>query len=492
MPTYSEIDIEFLVDLDIDAELKLTTINSGVLTPQTWTWVATRSSGFEVTKGTPTGNAGETTAINYKSAFDLDNASGYVTTQTVNNINIASETLGQDFAGIKIDDENGIPLVEGTDYNVTFINYVAPLDLSTVGTMLSRSPYYITTPFYFDTTTKATIDLKIYDGDFTADEPSTSTQVISKVRPTIDYDEFNTNISRIVSNYLQASPNIPLTSTTYELDSGSNEVKWVRYTASYTDAIEEVTAISGYLIASDGYSEYLDGINKGFSAYLTSTTNRKVSDDGVIILPFVNNGYYSSIVQTSSPTNEDSTTVTLVTSDESTDFVKYIQTDVSQFSTDTRIIYTLNKTAGGSDVITYDIVPECRYEQKTVLFKNKYGFFDTLTMFAKSVETLNVEKKDFVNNYVSNGTYSTSKHQRKDINIFSTKSIVCNSGHIKESETNLYEEMLLSEFVWFYEKGVLNPVKPNTKQLQYKTRVNDGLIEYQIGFDYAYNQINNV
>ena len=44
MPTYSEIDIELLVDLDIDAELKLTTINSGVLTPQTWTWVATRSS----------------------------------------------------------------------------------------------------------------------------------------------------------------------------------------------------------------------------------------------------------------------------------------------------------------------------------------------------------------------------------------------------------------------------------------------------------------
>ncbi len=52
--------------------------------------------------------------------------------------------------------------------------------------------------------------------------------------------------------------------------------------------------------------------------------------------------------------------------------------------------------------------------------------------------------------------------------------------------------MLLSETVFFYENDALVPVNVSTSSLEYKTRVNDKLVNYTIEFDYAYNLIQNV
>ena len=126
MPTFSEITIEFLTDFEEDYQLGITFKNNGVVTANLFTWVATRSGAFEVTTGTPTATAGETTAINFESAFDLDNPTGFITTQTTNSITIQSETLGEDFIGVRAQDENGIGLQAGVDFNITFDNYYCP------------------------------------------------------------------------------------------------------------------------------------------------------------------------------------------------------------------------------------------------------------------------------------------------------------------------------------------------------------------------------
>lgn len=491
MPVFSRVKIEFLINFQAGYKITLKRRENGVNTLNTWTWVASRSNPFEVTVGTPTATAGERTAINFKSAYDLDLPTGFVTTQTTNEIQIDSETEGEDFIAIKASDGSN-PLVKGVAYNVTFENYVVPFDVSTVNKMLARSPHYVTTPFYLDTTTDATIELKVYTGHFTNDEPASATQTITKIRPTVDYEEFNTNISRVVANYLESTPNIDVGTGSVLLDSNINEVQWVRYTASYTDPIENLTDVTGFLGASDGYSEFLDGVNFGFSGVLTSSTRRKIYRNGVIILPVVNDGTYSDVNINSLPTDENNDTGTFTTSEESTEFVKYVQIDVSDFPTDSTILCTFTRTAGGTDVYYYDIIDDCRYPIKQIIFKNKYGFYDTLCMFAKSTETLMTESDIFVNNYVSNGSYSTTKHQNQKLNLTAKKSIVCNSGYIKEEENNLYEELLTSEYVWFYDFGNLTPINVKTSNWTYKTRVNDSLIEYSIEFDYAYQLINNI
>ena len=97
----------------------------------------------------------------------------------------------------------------------------------------------------------------------------------------------------------------------------------------------------------------------------------------------------------------------------------------------------------------------------------------------------------FINNYVSGGTYDTTKHQFQKLNVTAKKSIKANSGYISEAENILYEQLLYSDQVYFYD-GTLIPVNVTSSSLEYKTRVNDKLVNYSIDFEYAYNIIQNV
>lgn len=66
-----------------------------------------------------------------------------------------------------------------------------------------------------------------------------------------------------------------------------------------------------------------------------------------------------------------------------------------------------------------------------------------------------------------------------------------NSGYIKESENELYKQLLISDNVQFYIGGYI-PVNVASKSLEFRTRINDSLVKYTIDFDYAYNTINNI
>ena len=102
MAVYSEITITFTNNWIVGDFLKLNTVfNDAFYNGGTWDWVSTRSTGFEVTTGSPTGNLGETAAINFKAAFDLDNPTGYVTAvQNTNEVLIQSELSGEFFVNI--------------------------------------------------------------------------------------------------------------------------------------------------------------------------------------------------------------------------------------------------------------------------------------------------------------------------------------------------------------------------------------------------------
>ena len=57
MPTFSEIEITFIEDFELNYNATLSTkITNSEAVTQIWTWVSSRSSAFQVTKGTPTGD----------------------------------------------------------------------------------------------------------------------------------------------------------------------------------------------------------------------------------------------------------------------------------------------------------------------------------------------------------------------------------------------------------------------------------------------------
>ena len=484
MPTYSEMTITFTNDWVATDDLKIKFDDNGTIRNEVWTWVASRSSGYEVTEGLPTINAGETAAINFEAAFDLDEVSGYVTTvQNDNEVLIQSETLGEDFIGITLGSGQ-----TGTA-TVVFSNYVTPPTPAALDFALIRSPHYVNIPFNFVETTKATISLYVWDGDLTV-VPGTASYTRTKIRPSVDYAEFNVDLSKTIRESFNPKPNLVLTSTSQIVDSLSDSVKWVKYTASYTDTTNTIPDIEDTLAALYGYGYNQEGVNPSVPSTkaLSSCANRKVDRTGFIMFPFLNEGTITSIeVDSDGGTIND--TLTMVTSDESTDVVQYVCVDVSDATTDDYITLTLKPN---DDIFTWQIVDECKYTPLQIVFLNKYGCFDTITMFKKRTNKLSVTNEEFKNNYISGGTYNITNHQVQKLNVIGNDTFTLNSGYIDEDENTLYKELLLSELVYLYEGSAFVPINVDTKSIDFKDRINDSLTQYTIDFSYAFNTINNI
>ena len=476
---FSSLEITFLVDIAISGKIEINNTVNGL---QSWKFRDVRDEPFEVVVGTPTALAGEITATNFRNAFDLDNPTGFNTSVVNNKITINSTVTGLDFLSVYLFD-NG-DLVNGVDYEVTFNNYVAPPDLSVIDLALVRSPFYINVPFASATTTKVTIDLYIWNGDVT-NIPANPIETFTRIRPTVDTDSLSVDVSGIVRSFILDAPNIDTASSVQILNSSDDNVKWIHYVASFTDIGATVSDIVGTFSAVDGFGYYNQGINPTKADVLTDVINRKVSSSGIILAPFKNDGTITNVV-----VNLDGVSIftqAITTGLQNEEFIKYVCIDVSQLSGDNIQI----DFGGVSRNYNYKIVDECIYPAKTIIFKNKNGVFDTLAMFKKSIENLSIERDSYINNYVNNGIYDITDHQFNTINVQGKESIKLNSGFIKEEETELYKQLMLSDKVYFYDGGLI-PVNVKTSNFTYKTRVNDRLINYEIEFDYSYNTMQNV
>lgn len=482
MATFSEMTITFTNDWVNDDTFKIHYYD-GALSTQEWTWVTSRSSGFEVTTGSVTGNAGERAAIQFEAAFDLDNTSGYITTvQNTNEVLIKSETSGQDFVAVRLGDSQ-----TGTATYV-FNNFVTPATPANVSMALTRSPHLVNLPFRFDETTKVTITIYVWDGDLTS-VPGTPTKIQTKIRPTINFAEFNPDLSNIIRESLIETPVFDISSTTQIVNSNTDNVKWVKFVASYTDTVNTIADIEDTFVAADGYGYYVDGVNPSFlsNRVLTDVALRKIDRSSFILFPFINDGTITSIdIDTEGA--EINATETPSSTNQSTAYVQYISVDVSQTTDDEFLTITINPA--GTEYV-YEIIDECKYDPFTIVFLNRYGVFETLTMFKKSTTTIEVESEEFINNSISAGVYDVTKHQFQKINVTAKENITLNSGYIKEDENELYKQMILSEKVFFYDSAYI-PVNVATTSLEFLTRINDSLVKYTINFDYAYNVINNI
>lgn len=479
MPTFSELTLTFSADFVAEDSMRMRWDDNDTIVTTIFTWKASRSTANEVTVGTPTANAGETAAVNFEVAFLLDFTTGFVITRTVNELLIQSETEGLDFVG----------MTEGVDntgsVTAAFANYIPIPVVTDVDLALVRSPHYVNIPFRYDSTIKSEIALYLWSGDFNT-QPSEATHSLTKIRPTIDFSEFNVDLSDIISDELNIVPVIDLTNTP-KLVNG-NCVTWIKYIAAYIDPDVQTAAVRGTFAAVNGYGYYSEGVNPTTptNKILTNSLRRKVSRTGFIVLPFINDGTFTNINIQSNNAELYSDLVPANTF-VSEDFVQYVTLNVSQILEDTSVTITL-----GATKVVYEIVDECRFTPIQIMFRNKYGVFDSLTMFRKREDTINVESEIFVNNYISGGTYNTTKHQYQDINYQGKEKVKLNSGYIPEGENVLYKELLLSGLVYFYEGGDIVPVNVKTKSLNFKNRVNDRTVKYAIDFEYAYNLIQNV
>ena len=184
------------------------------------------------------------------------------------------------------------------------------------------------------------------------------------------------------------------------------------------------------------------------------------------------------------PDNEINESLTLPDTLVSGELVKYLWVDLAETTTDTYVEVVYN-----SETITLYITEECRYTPIDIAFQNKEGEMQILSFFKKKTDSMNVTNEDFESD---RGQPSEWNHQFVKYNVNGKSKFRVNSGFVDEAINETIKQMLLSERVYQYDGSNFIPLNISTSNVEYKTRQNDRLINYEIAFDYAYNEINNI
>jgi hypothetical protein len=184
------------------------------------------------------------------------------------------------------------------------------------------------------------------------------------------------------------------------------------------------------------------------------------------------------------PDNQIDYSITPPTSLLSNEMVQNLWVDVSEATTDEYIEIVFNGVT-----TTLLITDECRYTPIDIAFQNKEGALQMFTFFKAKSESMSTTNEEFE---TDRGQPLDGNHQYVKYNVQGKSKFKVNSGFVAEALNETFKQMLLSERVWMYENEIFTPLNIASKSIEYKTRQKDRLINYEIEFEYAFNEINNI
>tara|TARA_R110000823_G_scaffold220539_2_gene349194 strand:+ start:624 stop:1721 length:1098 start_codon:yes stop_codon:yes gene_type:complete len=362
----------------------------------------------------------------------------------------------------------------------------------------SLSPYYVTTSLSSPNTglvcTSYTLYIKVWSGLLASPPVAVSYKITkdnnSGLGFSVSTDKIN--ISRIINDFIEFAPQSG--SSTTVLD-GDNQ-KWVQTYTTYetTDPADSTTAqnISTNLMCL-GYSYGNEGVNNDIVSpnILIPAQEYKVYRDGIFIVPILLNESGTntgSITVKSFPTNEINLNFLLPNTTLSDELVKYIWVNVSEALIDTsiKILYSTSFKVSKVDLYIED---ECKYTPIDICFQNKDGALQNVTFFKERIERMSTTSSEFERSELQP---SAGFHQFVRFDVQGRTSFSANSGYIDESSNEVFRQLLLSERIYIYENNQFTPINISSKNITYKTRQKERLINYDLNFIYSYNQINNI
>ena len=385
-----------------------------------------------------------------------------------------------------------------------------------------RSPYYIKV----SKTALTSVELKlyIYTGTFTAN----GSVAAGTLRYTINKKPLGSNayvvfeVSELVRDYLEVEFNGDYNSESVWL----NAIATV--TGGGTNPVTVTPDNTNGFIGLDGYGYFEEGANPTLSTTALQSNNSIIAlDDNLFRVPvFVAGTESVSLLYK----GEVKQTIDLSSAsvDETTEQIRYISAnstgsgDVTYDSFQERVLNdggtfegssclsefldsvsiglideVYVASASGVEVFKVKTLEECLYTPIKVTFVNKFGAFQDLIFFKKSIDKTSVKGEEFKTAVFDQATltYKTYQHQRTQFMVQGTDSITMNTGYISEDYNQVIEQLMLSEQVWatfITDTEEVRPLVPKTKSFTHKTQLNDKLIDYTIEFDIANNKINNI
>lgn len=442
--------------------------------------VVTRMNSYEFSQATPTGNAGEATAIAYKAAFILDYGEVlYDITQTLNVVEIVARNEVQVFIGgssnadvlFNIDSVNDLPFEETTRINV-------------------RSPYFIFAPIdtgsQIITPSNVTFELYIWSGDKTTDKPIDPNYTYQKTSRFLNDNIIYIDVSKQIQDFIEHSYSGTLV----------NNVVFASW--DITSVYSGGSIVSNdTVIAFDGYNDYFDNINYiPSSDMLISNRYISVKKEEDLNIPFYTGKHSYSLESRNGTTIVDTDTFSALNISNTNEAVFLITLDSNEVNN----IRIVNDDTLEETIIEVEEVEECVYNTVKCVFINKQGVLQEFWFFKASKEDVRVTnetyKRNVLNESIVSGkatlNYSTSSHLNQRYNTQGNKNITLNTGYIDEDNNTLIEELLMSENIWLNIGGVINAVDITDKSVSYLTKRNDQLIKYTLKFAYSYDVRQNI
>lgn len=372
----------------------------------------------------------------------------------------------------------------------------------------TRSPYFIRTPqetssslSYFQ------INITIASGVLgVAGCPANLGTFTLQKKPLTGEDSVSFDISELVNDFIEQKfiNNTPLTGYNVSADTQSVWVTVVTSARESDGTIIGSTTTTNYL-AQEGYNDFKDGVNYTTEPTAMISGNYIQYNKGdYIYLPVnvervnsVNFKYNGSSISTYGVSDNGN-------ANQKVDYSYYL---TAQEIDEIEITYDTTQT----ESITVKEIEECKYPVHKIVFLNRWGAFQDLFFFKKSVESLESRSENFnrsifqarqvyyteregecEENYNYN-VYSTTAHAKKTFNANATESISLNTGFVPESMNPYFEELMVSEYVWLIdENDVVYPVNLKDSSFTYKTGLNDRLINYTMNFEKSFDLVNNI
>jgi len=322
----------------------------------------------------------------------------------------------------------------------------------------------------------AQLSLYIYTGTSGSYTSSDLKYTIQKERINAD-DKINFEVSELIRDYINVDFNNDYLSKCVWVTAITNLFDENNQPYTYSNPQNDT------YLALDGYGYFEDEVNPELSRNALITSNNIYLPEGTTgKLPIFAEGVGKITIDGSD---------TEITDDGNTNQkIQYVtipadSSTIQVYDTDDS---TLLKTISVTNIC------EPKFTPYKITFVNKYGAFQDLYMFKKSMENLNVTDERFRRNTIVNNTtsYATNAAQSERYNVNAQTSLTVNTGFIKEDMNSTIEEMFLSENVWIRYENKTLPVLPKSKSLAYKTVLNDKLINYTVELEFAFTKINSV
>jgi hypothetical protein len=373
-----------------------------------------------------------------------------------------------------------------------------------------RSPYYIhdTVANY----TRAQLELYIYPDTKTTDRPTDATYTLTT--NAID-DKVTFEISELIKDYFANEFDGDYASDFYWIDYEiSRSVSGGAYSGQ---GIVNRSAFYGYGFYEDGVQNTTPSGNIDINDSGLLQTNTKIVklDDAPAVIPvdtskttqvtYEKNGeqVYTKAISSSNEADEQIEYVTSgvngsdvfedrVIQDggtfEGSVCLKAFEGEFELFDFDTIYI----DTDDGVIKVTVQNIEECKYTPYKVTFINKFGALQDVWFFKRSNETLTTKQEKFKRNIAVDGSYTVSKHQDMVLTKNGMEKLTLNTGYYPEEYNEVFKQMQLSEDCWIEINSQTLPINISGGSFNYKTHLNDKLINYTIQVDFAFDTINNI